>query len=151
MNKLYTGDNLEIMREMPDASVDLIATDPPFNTGRDWGQFDDRWEGGLKGYLKFMEERAVEMHRLLKPTGSLYLHCDPTASHYLKVMLDGVFGIDNFRNEIVWCYDKARPASRMYRRNHDAILFYTKGDSYPFHLPIIPNKSATTKIFIGGP
>ena len=54
-------------------------------------------------YLKFMEARAVEMRRVLKDTGSLYLHCDPTASHYLKVMLDGVFGIKQFRNEIVWC------------------------------------------------
>ena len=92
-NCLITGDNLEIMQSMESGSVDLIATDPPFNTGKDWGEFDDKWEGGLKGYLKFMEERCVEMHRLLKDTGSLYLHCDPTASHYLKVMLDNVFGI----------------------------------------------------------
>ena len=102
MNQLFQGDNLEILHNMPGGSVDLICTDPPFNTGKDWGAFDDRWEGGLDEYLKFMEARAVEMRRVLKDTGSLYLHCDPTASHYLKVMLDGVFGIKQFRNEIVW-------------------------------------------------
>ena len=106
MNKLYQGDNLAILRNMPDESIDLICTDPPFNTGKDWGAFSDKWEGGLKGYLKFMEPRLEECRRVLKSTGSLYLHCDPTASHYLKVMLDSVFGIGNFRNEIVWCYDK---------------------------------------------
>ena len=140
MNKLYHGDNLSIMREMPDASVDLIATDPPFNTGKDWGAFDDRWQGGLKGYLKFMEERAIEMHRLLKDTGSLYLHCDPTASHYLKVMLDGVFGIKQFRNEIVWKrrIGKCNDAKRKFAIEHDYILFYTKSNQYSFNTIYLP-------------
>ena len=127
MNTIYQGDNLSILREIPDGSIDLIATDPPFFTQKDWGSFDDRWSGGLTHYLKFMEERAVEMHRVLKDTGSLYLHCDPTASHYLKVMLDGVFGRDNFRNEIVWWYyNQASNARTYFARNHDVILFYTK-------------------------
>ena len=86
MNQLHQGDNLQILREIPDESIDLICTDPPFNTGKNWGAFNDKWEGGLKGYLKFMEARVIEMQRVLKSTGSLYLHCDPTASHYLKVM-----------------------------------------------------------------
>ena len=128
MNYLHQGDNLTTLRNMPDASVDLICTDPPFNTGKDWGAFSDKWEGGLKGYLKFMEVRAVEMRRVLKDTGSLYLHCDPTASHYLKVMLDGVFGIKQFRNEIVWKRraDKHNCATKRYARLHDVILFYSK-------------------------
>ena len=85
MNQLFQGDNLEILHNMPGGSVDLICTDPPFNTGKDWGAFDDRWEGGLDGYLKFMEARAVDRcRRVLKDTGSLYLHCDPTASHILE-------------------------------------------------------------------
>ena len=138
MNQLYHGDNLAILREMPDASVDLICTDPPFNTGKDWGAFNDKWEGGLKGYLKFMEPRCVEMRRVLKNTGSLYLHCDPTASHYLKVMLDSVFGIKQFRNEIVWCYDTGNTTSKSYRRLHDAILFYTKTSDYVFSIPMVP-------------
>ena len=104
-NNLFQGDNLTIMRDLPDASVDLICTDPPFNTGKDWGAFTDKWEGGLKGYLKFMEARRLlrmQAGSEGKHGSSLYLHCDPTASHYLKVMLDGVFGIKQFRNEIVW-------------------------------------------------
>ena len=133
MNKLYCGDNLSIMHDMPDASVVLIATDPPFNTGKDWGAFNDKWEGGLKGYLKFMEPRLVEMHRLLKPTGSLYLHCDPTASHYLKVLLDTVFGIKQFRNEIVWKRSHAKSPKKRFGRSHDSILFYTKSDNFIFY------------------
>ena len=134
MNKLFQGDNLSILREMPDASVDLIATDPPFNTGKDWGAFSDKWEGGLKGYLKFMEPRLEECRRVLKDTGSLYLHCDPTASHYLKVMLDGVFGIKQFRNEIVWKRHngKSNNVKSMFSTEHDIILLYTKSDRYNF-------------------
>ena len=130
MNTLYQGDNLSIMRSLPDTSVDLICTDPPFNTGRDWVAFDDRWEGGLKGYLKFMEARLIECQRVLKDTGSLYLHCDPTASHYLKVMLDTIFGIDNFRNEIVWCYVSGGKSKKgTFKKNHDVILFYVANDT----------------------
>ena len=124
------------MREMPDASMDLIATDPPFNTNKNWGQFDDRW-GGIDKYLKFMEERAVEMHRLLKDTGSLYLHCDPTASHYLKVMLDKVFGIKQFRNEVVWCYSNGGIPKRDFAKKHDVIFRYTKSDKFVFNLDSI--------------
>ena len=134
-NNLFQGDNLTIMRDLPDASVDLICTDPPFNTGKDWGAFTDKWEGGLKGYLKFMEARVVEMRRVLKSTGSLYLHCDPTASHYLKVMLDGVFGIKQFRNEIVWERSSGSGHSTQkhkFRNHHDIILFYAKANN-AFH------------------
>lgn len=133
MCKLYCGDNLEIMHGMPDASIDLIATDPPFNTGRDWIQFNDKW-GSMDKYLKFMELRLEEMHRLLKPTGSFYLHCDPTASHYLKVMLDGVFGIKQFRNEIVWKRQLGRSNNaKLYGKEHDILLFYTRSDAYVFN------------------
>ena len=134
MNTLYQGDNLQILRSLPDASVDLICTDPPFNTGKDWGAFDDRWEGGLKGYLKFMEPRLEECRRVLKDTGSLYLHCDPTASHYLKVMLDGVFGIKMFRNEIVWHYpNKLRSRhTKRWVSTFDTIFYYTKSSKYTF-------------------
>ncbi len=103
-NQLYHGDNLSILREMPDGCIDLIATDPPFNTGKDWGAFNDKWEGGLKGYLKFMEPRLVEMHRLLKDTGSVYLHCNYKASHYLKVMMDTIFGMKHFEKTCNRCY-----------------------------------------------
>jgi DNA modification methylase len=87
----------------------------------------------LLAYLVYMTVRVIEMYRLLKPTGSFYLHCDPTASHYLKVILDGIFGKENFRNEIAWCY-KSRPQSkRHFGKKHDVILFYSKTDSYCFN------------------
>ena len=147
MNRLYQGDNLTILRDMPSESVDLICTDPPFNTGKDWGAFDDRWEGGLKGYLKFMEARVVEMRRVLKDTGSLYLHCDPTASHYLKVMLDGVFGIKQFRNEIIWkrhC-GKSNHSQSKYYHAHDVIFFYTRSLKYIFNREYLPVSNSTIK------
>jgi site-specific DNA-methyltransferase (adenine-specific) len=87
----------------------------------------------MMSYLTYMSQRIVEMHRILKETGSLYLHCDPTASHYLKSLLDSIFGKNNFRNEIIWCY-KSRPQSKRYfGKKHDTILFYSKGGEYTFH------------------
>jgi site-specific DNA-methyltransferase (adenine-specific) len=175
-NTLYYGDNLEVMRKyLPDASVDLVYLDPPFNSNRDYnllfreqsgepaqGQikaFTDTWQwseraydtfcqtcavpalvelvqgfvrtlgrNDLTAYLVMMAPRLVELHRVLKPTGSLYLHCDPTASHYLKVMLDVIFGARNFRNEIVWKRTSAHSDSKKWGRVHDTILYYAKSD-----------------------
>ena len=140
MGDLHCGDCLDIMRDMPSESIDLIATDPPFNTGKDWGQFNDKWEGGLDGYLKFMKPRLEEMYRLLKDTGSLYLHCDTNASHYLKVMLDGIFGMNNFRNEIVWKRTLGHITSTKHKMpiSHDIILFYAKTSKSEYHLQYTP-------------
>ena len=148
-NTLYQGDNLSILQSLPDASVDLIATDPPFFTQKDWGAFSDKWTGGLNQYLKFMEQRAVDMHRVLAETGSLYLHCDPTASHYLKVMLDGVFGMGNFRNEIVWKRQSGRTnhTRKLYSKEHDIILFYTKTDNHYFNTQYEPLTEETIKAY----
>ena len=88
---------------------------------------------GMDAFLCYIGVRLIEMRRVLKPTGSLYLHCDPTASHYLKWLLDAVFGHDNFRNEVVWCYKKWSNALRGFQKNHDIILFYTKSDSFSFN------------------
>ncbi len=91
-------------------------------------------ENDMMAYLSMMAIRLIELHRVLKPTGSLYLHCDPTASHYLKLLLDGVFGKENFRNEIVWCYRKWSVAQGQFPRNHDTILFYSrKSGAQTFH------------------
>lgn len=185
MNKLYFGDNLEIMREMESESIDLICTDPPFNSGRNYNAFfseskaqskayTDIWQwddsakdsredihrlaggsetykaldtclsgydlvlqnavsgnkGGMRSYLAFMGPRLAEMHRLLKDTGSIYLHCDPTASHYLKGVMDAIWDQNNrkknehFRNEIVWSYQRWTGATKHFQRMHDIILFY---------------------------
>jgi site-specific DNA-methyltransferase (adenine-specific) len=87
----------------------------------------------MMAYLTYMAQRIIEMHRILKETGSIYLHCDPTASHYLKILLDFVFGKNNFRNEIVWCYKDGANSKKYYNKKHDVILFYTKGDKYTFN------------------
>ncbi len=87
----------------------------------------------MMAYLVMMTPRLVELRRVLKPTGSLYLHCDPTASHYLKIVLDTVFGARNFRNEVVWRRTNAHNNDRVYGRIHDILLFYTKSDSYFFN------------------
>ena len=88
---------------------------------------------GMKSYLIMMAVRLLEMRRLLKPTGSIYLHCDPTASHYLKVLMDAVFGHDNFRNEIVWCYTSGGVSNKYFGKKHDTILFYSKSGRYLFN------------------
>ena len=93
-------------------------------------------ETGMLAYLVYMADRIVAMHRILKDTGSIYLHCDPTASHYLKIIMDGVFGGRNFKNEIVWCYPpKGRGPKYGFHRKHDIILFYSKSASSVFKRP----------------
>lgn len=145
---LYRHDNLEKLSELPDASVDLIYLDPPFFSNRIyeviWGDeaevrsFEDRWEGGIQHYIGWMRDRVVEMHRVLKPTGSLYLHCDPKASHYLKVMLDEVFGMANFRSEITWLRTTTHNDAKRWSPNADIILYYGKTGTVtwnPVHAP----------------
>ena len=87
----------------------------------------------MAAYLAYMTERLVEIRRVLKPTGSIYLHCDPTASHYLKIVMDVVFGRRNFRNEIVWCYTGPSNTKRWYPRKHDTLLFYARSDAMRFN------------------
>ena len=87
----------------------------------------------MKSYLIMMAVRLMEMRRLLKPTGSLYLHCDPTASHYLKMLMDSVFGAANFRNEIVWCYAGGGQPAKDFPRKHDIILRYSRTGAYLFN------------------
>lgn len=97
---VYRDDNVARLRQLPAESVDLVYLDPPFFSNRIfeviWGEaevrsFEDRWKGGIDHYVDWMRQRVEELHRVLQPNGSFYLHCDPNASHYLKVMLDRVF------------------------------------------------------------
>ncbi len=113
-------------------SIDLCYADPPFFSQRNYGQFDDRWES-LDDYLAEMETAVKEIHRVLKPTGSFYLHCDWHASHYLKVMCDRVFGYPRFKNSIIWHYTGGGRGENYFPRKHDEILFYTKGDEWTFN------------------
>ncbi len=183
-NKLYFGDNLDILRKyISDESVDLIYLDPPFNSNATYNvlfqeksgeksaaqitAFEDTWHWGqeseyayqeivrespkqladliqafrmflgqndMMAYLTMMAQRMSELHRVLKPTGSIYLHCDPTASHYLKLLMDAVFSYKNFRNEIVWCYGRWISLSKAFQRNHDIIFRYSKTNNDIFNI-----------------
>ena len=90
---------------------------------------------GMLAYVSYMAERLPAMRRLMKPTASIYLHCDPTASHYLKILMDGIFGPQNFRNEIVWAYRTGGVSTRYWPRKHDILLFYVKTNAYQHHPP----------------
>ncbi|MCY4019007.1 MAG: site-specific DNA-methyltransferase [Chloroflexi bacterium] len=163
---VYIGDNLPFLRALPDASIHLIATDPPFNKDRDFGEaFRDRWswerdardewideikgacpalwslietagqiaDARMSAYLCWLGIRLLEMRRVLRGDGSLYLHIDHSTQAYVKLALDAVFGPENFRNEIVWHYKTGGLSKRWFGRKHDTILFYSKSDAYVFY------------------
>lgn len=187
-NKLYYGDNLDILREkVADETVDLIYLDPPFNSNRTYsmlfkertGQqsqaqleaFEDTWtwsqeseaayldlmngtasnqvkdaleamrkllgDNDVLAYLVMMTARLLELRRVLKTTGTLYLHCDPTASHYLKVMTDTIFSKLNFRNEIIWAYRGGGVPKLDFAKRHDVILRYSKSSVYTFNVDAV--------------
>jgi DNA modification methylase len=135
-NQLLLGDNLEVLRTLPPECIDLIYIDPPFFSGRTynviWGDtnevrtFYDIWEGGIDSYLIWLNARLWEMKRVLKKTGSIYVHCDWHASHYIKCEMDKIFGYENFRNEIVWRYRRWPSKSHLFQRMHDVVLWYSK-------------------------
>lgn len=107
-------------------------------------------ENDMMAYLSMMAIRLIELKRVLKPTGSLFLHCDPTAGHYLKILLDGVFGKLNFRNEIVWCYRKWSITQGQFVRNHDTIFFYSRKNGSQIFNPLYQEPSAGTMKRWGG-
>lgn len=199
-NKLYFGDNLDIMRDyIPDESVDLIYLDPPFNSKATYNilfaekngsqseaqitAFEDTWhwdmeaeaayhdivmdgprkladliqalrsflgQNDMMAYLVMMAARLDELCRVLKTTGSLYLHCDPTASHYLRVLLDAVFGPQNFINEIVWkrtsAHSDAGQGAKHYGRVQDALLFYAKSQQFTWNPQYLPHDEAYVEV-----
>lgn len=191
MNRLYYGDNLDVLRRhIDDESVDLVYLDPPFNSNANYNvlfaekdgtqaasqikAFEDTWkwdeeaarafeevvEGGGKvsqvmqafrafigesdmmAYLSMMAPRLVELRRVLKPTGSIYLHCDPTASHYLKLLLDAVFLPQNFRSEVIWqrssAHNDTAQGLKQPGRIHDSILFYSKSGDWTWNPQFTP-------------
>ncbi len=180
---VWTGDNLDILRGLNSATVDLIYLDPPFNSRKDYAapigsqaagaafkdtwhlsDLDVAWAGlvadeepaiaylldaagrthskGMQSYLTMMAVRLLEMRRVLKPTGSIYLHCDPVASHYLKALMDAVFGQGQFRSDISWkrssAHSDTRQGRRQHGRIHDVLLYYVRGQAWtwnPVHTP----------------
>ena len=198
----FEGDNLPILQGINSESVDLIATDPPFNKRRNMsgraGKYPDQWywadghthtpacppdcrlravqnewleeiealgkiaeaqqgaaarrdaarynglvatieaarlthDDGIAAFLCFLSVRLLECHRILKPTGSIYLHCDHSANAYIRMAMDAIFGRDNFRNEIVWCYTGPSNTRRYFPRKHDTIFWYSKGKEWTFN------------------
>jgi len=152
-NKLICGDNLEELAKFPKESVDLIYIDPPFFTHKQyevvWGDeaevrsYKDRWEGGIEHFIGWLKPRVQAMYEVLKPAGSFYIHCDWHANAHIRIMLDEIFGPENFRNEIVWCYERAHPAHKMFKRLHDTIFFYSKSDEWTFNMPRVPFKDGS--------
>jgi DNA modification methylase len=148
---IYCGDNLEQLRKLPDACVDLIYIDPPFNSNRNyevfWGEtkekraFEDR-HASTAAYIDYMRPRCVELARVLKKTGSFYYHCDWHASHYVKVMLDQILGENNFQNEIVWkrtsAHSDSKQGAKQFGRIHDSIFLYGGGKEWTFNAKFVP-------------
>ncbi|MEJ2293460.1 MAG: site-specific DNA-methyltransferase, partial [Candidatus Lokiarchaeota archaeon] len=149
-NLLIQGDNKQVMEALLNrfvGKINLIYIDPPFFTGGNYHfktfigkkskftskAYSDSWDGGLDAYLNFIYERLFLIKKLLSEKGSVYLHIDWHVSHYIKILLDEIFGENNFRNEIIWAYPAASVQTRMfYIRSYDTIFFYTKSDSYVF-------------------
>ena len=179
------GDNLPVLQALGDQSVQLVYTDPPFNTGKtqrrtrirvaadpngDRSGFTGRryrsttlgtqaFADQFDDYLAFLEPRLREIHRVLSPSGSLYLHLDYREAHYCKVLLDGIFGRDRFLNEIIWAYDYGGRPKRRWPAKHDTILVYVKDpngytfnqddiDRIPYMAPglVGPEKAAVGKL-----
>ena len=154
-NKLILGDNLEKLKEIESDSIDLIYLDPPFFSDRKyeviWGDegeirsFEDRWAGGIEHYLGWLHERVEEMHRVLKPTGTIFLHCDWHANAKIRIdVLDKIFGENNFINEIIWKRTNTPKGSQFENRQFgivtDTIFFYSKNKNYFFDDKIIRQK-----------
>jgi DNA modification methylase len=149
VNKLILGDNLEVFKTMESETVDLIYLDPPFFSNRNyevvWGDdgevrsFQDRWAGGIDHYIVWLKERVVEMHRLLKPAGSIFLHCDWHANAEIKVdILNKLFGRNNFRNEIIWHYGaRLMHNNKKINCKKDSIFFYVKDENTTIKLPTV--------------
>ncbi len=152
INKLIWGDNLEILQYLLkkfEEKIDLIYIDPPFFTNSEFYHkvfigtsnksfkkiaYNDKWNNGIDSYLDFIYERLCLMKKLLSEKGSIYVHVDWHISHYIKLIMDQIFGLENFRNEIIWYYPAASAQTkRFYVRSYDSILFYTKSDDYIFN------------------
>ncbi|MBD3227399.1 MAG: hypothetical protein GF329_04350 [Candidatus Lokiarchaeota archaeon] len=151
INRIYNGNNLSILKEFPENSVDLIYIDPPFFTNknhkvilegddeiRDIRSFNDKWAGGIQEYISWMRPRIEEIKRVLKKTGTFYLHCDYHSNAYLRVMLDQIFGANKFRNEIIWGYAGGGIPKKDFPRKHDTIFRYVKGDDWTFNTEYRP-------------
>jgi site-specific DNA-methyltransferase (adenine-specific) len=133
-NKIYYADNLEVLKSIPSASIDLIYIDPPFNTGKTQSLHDKSYSDDFANFEDFIYPRLKEAYRILTPRGSLYFHIDYREVHYCKRLLDIIFGRKNFLNEIIWVYDYGARSKTRWSAKHDNILWYVKdANNYIFN------------------
>ncbi|TAE70920.1 MAG: site-specific DNA-methyltransferase [Bacteroidetes bacterium] len=156
MNKLVLGDCLEAFKKIDSETIDLVYIDPPFFSNRTyeviWGDkgeirsFEDRFSGGVDHYISWLKERIKEIYRVLKPTGSIFVHCDWHANAYIRVhILDKLFGVSNFRGEIIWQRHNAHnDAKKKLAVLKDTIWYYSKSDKMTYK-PIFTQLSENYK------
>jgi site-specific DNA-methyltransferase (adenine-specific) len=154
LNQVFHGDCLTELVKIPNGSIDLIYLDPPFFTQKKQSlktrdnsteyYFNDVWND-IQSYSNYIKVRLLKCRQVLKPTGSIFLHCDRSASHYLRIALDEVFGFNNFQSEIVWFYRRWSNAKRGLLNSHQVIYFYSKCDQFKFNF-LFDDYSLTTNI-----
>lgn len=142
INEVLQGDCLNVLKKLKASSVDLVYLDPPFFTQKKHTlrnrentktySFDDSWSS-IETYRNYIKERLIECRRTLKPTGSIFLHCDKAASHHLRVALDEVFGASNFQSEIIWSYRRWSNSKKGLLNSHQVIFFYSKTSDFKFN------------------
>ncbi len=152
--EVHQGDCIDILRLWADETVNMVYLDPPFFTQskqtlttRDRStkfMFDDRWRS-ISDYSSFLYDRLIQLHRVLKPTGSIFFHCDKTASHVVRFLLNDVFGEQHFQSEIVWSYRRWSNSARKLLPAHQTILFYAKSRDFKFNR-LLTNYSPTTNV-----
>lgn len=134
-NTYYVEDNLVLLKKLEKESVDLIYFDPPYNTGRDFYNFNDKFES-VDAYSDFIKLRIIECRRILKKTGTMIVHIEPRVSPYFRLIADALFGLNNFKNEIVWKTGGNSKNIRQLNRWHDTILVYAKNKGKQLFNPI---------------
>jgi site-specific DNA-methyltransferase (adenine-specific) len=154
MQEIYQGDCLTIMKGLNDKLMDMIYLDPPFFTNKTHRlssrdrelhySFDDIWDN-YKDYAQFMHSRLIEARRILKDTGSIFIHCDKNANHILRFVGEDIFGKENFLSEIIWSYKRWSNSANNLTPNHQTILFFSKTANYKFN-KIYSDYSETTNI-----
>lgn len=133
INKCYCMDNLELMKQIPNNYIDLIYCDILYGTGKDFKDYKDI-KSDKETVYNFYYDRFKEMYRILKEDGAIYIHCDTNIQHHIRYLLDEIFGTNNFRNEIIWCYKTTlRVSNNQFGRDHDNIYFYTKTGKHKIH------------------
>ena len=132
INEFHVGDNLELLKKLESGSIDMIYFDPPYNTGRHFYDFNDKFKS-IPEYITFIKRRVVECRRVMKSTANIVIHIEPRVSHYFRLICDEVFGINNFKNEIVW--QTGGNAKNKYKLNrfHDTIIVYAKTKKTTFN------------------